>query len=173
MPDPDLDADEQDLAETFDETHREDEDPALMDLDEAIDPDLDDSAYDVTRAEGDEDEDEEDDDENEDEDKEEDGAEFLADEPDNDASDDEDVAEEIVAAADEAELTLVADLDEATDPRDRDARHYESARPLSDEQIAALGYAPPGADPGQEDRLDEGLDETFPASDPVSVSHVD
>ena len=31
---------------------------------------------------------------------------------------------------------------------------------------------PGKAAPGQEDRLDEGLEETFPASDPVSSHHI-
>jgi hypothetical protein len=42
------------------------------------------------------------------------------------------------------------------------ARHAERA-----------GHAGDASDPELEDKLDHGLDETFPASDPVSVKHVD
>lgn len=40
---------------------------------------------------------------------------------------------------------------------------------------ATRGAAPEGKarDPDENDRLDQGLKETFPASDPVSVKHVD
>ena len=57
----DAEGDEQDLAETFDETHREGEDPNLIDLEDELDPDLDSRAYDATRADGDADEDEDED----------------------------------------------------------------------------------------------------------------
>ena len=47
------------------------------------------------------------------------------------------------------------------------------AEDLSDDDIEALGYAPDGQAPAELDQdalLDEALEETFPASDPVSIS---
>jgi hypothetical protein len=100
-------------------------------------------------------------------------------------------------AGDESELEYVADVDAVTDPDDDDADKYES-RTLSDEELRQLGYqtaeAGPGAgkeeeapsqgsgasaddvpdeaDPRQEELLDEGVEETFPASDPISVKRI-
>jgi hypothetical protein len=174
----DAQGDEQDLAETFDETHREGEDPNQTDLDDELDPDLDSRAYDVTRADGDEDEEDEDlddlddddlDDEDEEEDEEEDveaarGEGLAADAPETDALDE---PSDIVAGADEPGLMLVADLDTVAAPRDRQADKFESNGPLSDEQIAELGYDDDDA------RLDEALEETFPASDPTAARRAD
>lgn len=96
-------------------------------------------------------------------------------------------------AGDEVDLESVGDLDLVTDPVDDDADKYESNR-LSDEELHALGYpsksetqtdkpAPKGSGaspddvadeshPRQEELLDEGLEESFPASDPVSVKRI-
>lgn len=166
----DAEGDEQDLAETFDETHREGEDPNLIDLEDELDPDLDSRAYDATRADGDADEDEDEDfDDLDDEDLED---EDLDDEDEDDDADEEiargegptaDEGSHIVPAANEPELTLVEDLDSVAAPRDRQADKFESNGPLSDEQIAQLGYD------DQEARLDEALEETFPASDPPAA----
>ncbi|HUO23864.1 MAG TPA: hypothetical protein VMU59_15220 [Caulobacteraceae bacterium] len=102
-------ADAQDLAEAFDETHREGEDPNLFDREDALDPDLDSRAYDAVRADG---EDEEDEDEDDD---------FDDDEDEDDEEDDDEVIEVRSPAGHEDE------------------------------------------------RLDEGLEESFPASDPPAV----
>jgi|GEM_PF-5583981 hypothetical protein len=122
--------DEQDLAEAFDETHREGEDPNLFDVEDELDPDLDSRAYDATRAEGDEDEEEDQDDED-------------LDDLDKDDLDDEDELD----AGDKTGLILAEDQAEdsksVTALRNRRVDKFESNRPLSDEQIADLGYAPP------------------------------
>ncbi len=87
-------------------------------------------------------------------------------------------------AADEAELEQVVRADEDLDePRtfgreDADLVAEDDARPadyeaesLDDDDIEALGYEPEAGGGGDVDAaLDEGLEETFPASDPVSVS---
>jgi hypothetical protein len=96
-------------------------------------------------------------------------------------------------SADEVDLKDVGDIDALTDPADEDAEIYESNR-LSDEESQALGYpsekekqdagkTPQGSGatpddvadeshPRQEELLDEGLEESFPASDPVSVKRI-
>ncbi len=192
MPDQEFDADEQDLAETFDETHREDEDPSGLDAAAGEDPDQDENVYDVTRAMGDgglddddrdgeEDEGDFDDiedlDEDEDDEDEDNDAELLADRPDDDFN--PSVNASIRPEFDEPGLDQVEDIDTVTTPHHRDASKYESKGPLSDDQIRDLGYAPRVADEDRaipkahdENRLDEGLEETFPASDPVSASHI-
>jgi ribonuclease E len=176
MPD-EPEGEEQDIAETFDETHREGEDPNLYDVEDELDPDLDSRAYDAVSARGDEgegedeedlddldDEDledfdeEEEEDENEDEDLETSRGEGLAADQAEDMVDSDERAD-IVALADEPELTLAEDLDTAAPTRNRQADKFESNGPLSDEQIAELGYDDDDA------RLDESLEETFPASD--------
>ncbi len=175
--------DEQDIAEAFDETHREGEDPNLIDADDELDPDLDGRAYDVTRADGDEDEDEpedfddlDDDDalaeDVEEQDEEEDvealrGEGLAADAPEADDLVRSDERSQIVAGVDEPGLTLAEDLDTVAAPRNRRADKFESNGPLSDEQIAALGYN------NEDARLDEGLEESFPASDSPAVSKAD
>lgn len=73
--------------------------------------------------------------------------------------------------ADEAELELELDLDDGVDePRvladDATPADYE-ADDLSDEDLHKLGY---DDEPRGERRLDEGLEETFPASDPVAIN---
>jgi hypothetical protein len=154
LDDTDQGADEQDLAEAFDETHREGEDPNLIDAEDELDPDLDSRAYDVTRADGDEDEDEDDLDElddeeldeEEDEDDEEDDVEasrgegLAADTPEADDLVRSDTRSRIKAGADEPALTLAEDLDSVAEPRNRQADKFESNGPLSDQQIADLGY---------------------------------
>ncbi len=170
--------DEQDLAEVFDETHREGEDPNLIDADDELDPDLDARAYDATSALGDEDEDEDEDlddlddedlvDEDEDGDEEDDveashGEGLAADAPETDELVQTDQRSQIKAGVDEPGLTLAEDLDSVASPRDRRADKYESNGPLSDAQIAELGYDQ------AESRLEEGLRESFPASDPLAV----
>ena len=182
--------DEQDLAEAFDETHREGEDPYLFDAEDELDPDLDDRAYDATRAVGDEDEDAENyelsddefDDEDIDEEQEEDveagaaGGDLMADAPDDDDLVGSDERSKLRARADEAGLSLSdKDLDDVAPARNRQADKFESNGPLSDEQIADLGYGAKTeprsfSKAHREDLIDEGLEESFPASDPPSTS---
>jgi hypothetical protein len=98
------------------------------------------------------------------------------------------------AAADEAEIEFTGDVDGVTDPDDDDAEAYEAGQ-VSDEDLREMGYQPPRAeakddedqsqatgpsaedvaeecDPHQDELLDEGVEETFPASDPVSVKRI-
>jgi hypothetical protein len=163
MPDVDLDngADPQDEAETFDETHREDELQAGS-ADESDDPDIADDVYDVTSALGDADndglqyaldaadfgpEDIDEDDLEEDEDEDDDLDDEFEDEPeDDDIDDDDDPVDSAAAspASSEPGLTYVADVDPATYPRDDEVEKYESSRELSDAQLRELGYRGPG-----------------------------
>ena len=89
---------------------------------------------------------------------------------------------------DEVELTAVADVDSETDIDDDEA-DYES-EDLSDDDLKDLGYSDRSGDDGgapeggnsdetrkdvqtrQDELLDEGVEETFPASDPVSVKRI-
>ena len=99
---------------------------------------------------------------------------------------------------DEAEVMAVADVDQDTDLDDDEADVYESEGELSDADLVELGYkdAPDGGEQGgaqaaddrgsgasaddvevevhprQDQLLDEGVEETFPASDPVSVKRI-
>jgi hypothetical protein len=192
------DRDDQDQSEVFDETHT-DEDAAefrtfeetpdvldvtqvlgdtrdirALDADEFNEDDLDDEDLDT-----DEDLDDAPRDELEDEDE------------DNDYGDDPDDRDGVdLAPSGDAEVEFTGDVDDVTDPKDDDAEDYESSR-VSDEDLRMLGYPdektdetePTGtgakpedvaeeADPRQEELLDEGVEETFPASDPVSVKRI-
>ena len=83
-------------------------------------------------------------------------------------------------------------MDAETNPDDEDEADYESDT-LSDGDLQDLGYrgeagkdekgegkpstghpddVPDEAHPHQDELLDEGIEETFPASDPVSVKHI-
>lgn len=110
-----------------------------------------------------------------------------------DALDDLGEATANLARADEADIEFTGDIDGATDPDDEHVEDYETDR-VSDEDLRMLGYpdekkdkdgkpdkSGTGAtaedvaeecDPRQEDLLDEGVEETFPASDPVSVKRI-
>jgi hypothetical protein len=110
-------------------------------------------------------------------------------------------SESMTASADEADIQLVDNVDDSTNTGDTMTRRYESNRELSDADVRSLGYGkedasteddktksetePPSvgsgakaddvadtSNPRQEELLDEGVEETFPASDPVSVKHV-
>jgi len=107
----------------------------------------------------------------------------------------DDLGEASVAAAParDAQIEFTGDVDDVTDPGDDDVDAYES-REVSDEDLRAMGYQPtrndqrdeeqtgstgPSADDvadesdaRQEELLDEGVEETFPASDPVSVKRI-
>jgi hypothetical protein len=243
MPDVDQDAgDPQDEAEVYDETHGADEDPTggfAEDTDG--DPAELTDVFDVTSAVGDADDDEDndtaddyddedlknldlDDEEDADEDDDDGLDDDLEDAPEYDAHAGLDRLIDRTAergAPGEPGLSYVGDLDAITNPRDDDVDKYETTRPLSDEQLADLGYlerpqheevyavmdedktlktpehamlnehrsfrdaedAVLGsgakaediedmADQDESDRLDEGLEETFPASDPVSAKHI-
>jgi hypothetical protein len=149
--DPNEGADAQDMAEIFDETN------ITRDGEDIAHPDMARDVYDVTRAAGDADEDE------------------------------ADVDDFDPDAMDEAELEAMTEADDgidearsfAADDADRvasdDIRAADlEADDLSDEDIEALGYddarKPPDHDPHVEKQLDDGLKETFPASDPVSIN---
>ena len=193
--------DDQDRAEVLDETNLDDdaEFTTLEDMPDVHDftsalgderdvdavdaADLDTAALDDEDLEADEDVDDRLDDDLED-----------AEEDDEIDEDDRDADDGVtLLSLDEAEVQGVADVDLMTDPDDEEAVRYESDS-LSDADVTDLGYAeagkakpepqaekpPPGhpdavdddADPHQEDLLDEGVEETFPASDPVSVKRI-
>jgi len=181
---PDTDFEEQDLAEAFDEDATAGDDrlrerPTFDEL-----PDV----YDATTAVGDADDDDaligEDMDDDE----------IIAAERDADEADFEDddlrtrdgehlrlsgVDDDEETSENEVELRFVGDL-EGVDSDRLATRDLESDE-LSDEDLEDLDYkerAPKQAltaeqiNPHQEDLLDEGIEETFPASDPVSVKRV-
>ena len=110
------------------------------------------------------------------------------------AEDDYGEATANAAAQDEAEIEFTGDVDAVTDPDDEDAEAYEAGQ-VSDEDLREMGYQPTRAeakdddeqsqatgpsaddvadesDARQEELLDEGVEETFPASDPVSVKRI-
>jgi hypothetical protein len=155
-------------------------DVAALDEDE-----FDEDAVEDEDPDGDTDEDEEADDRLRDE---------LEDVPEDDADPDTRDEDDGVTrlAGDESELSYVGDVDAATDPSDDEVEKYESSR-VSDEELKALGYPDEkqGQDqagsqgsgarpddvaderhPRQEELLDEGIEESFPASDPVSVKRI-
>jgi hypothetical protein len=180
---PDLEA-QDDSAEVFDETHYGD-DAEFSTLDEL--PDV----YDATQALGDSREDDALDAADYDPgDLDDEALETDADIDDNlddaleDWAEDDDVDEQDVDGEDavdelewdEAEVMAVADVDPVTDPEDEEADEYE-AEDLSDDDLRDLGYEGGGAaarrpSAHQDELLDEGVEETFPASDPVSVKRV-
>lgn len=169
--------DDQDGAEAFDEATLDDhEEVNEMRTFEEL-PDL----FDATTAEGDRDEDE--------------AVALDADEFDAEAFDDADLEEDNeldyrAVAADEDDrgddefdedlvepdsidgLDEVADADQVSGGED-DFTNFQ-AKGLSDEDLERMGYARSAqagdSDGAAEEALDEGLAETFPASDPVSIT---
>ena len=164
--------DDQDGAEAFDEATLDDhEEVNEMRTFEEL-PDL----FDTTAADGDRDDDE--------------AMALDADEFDEDAFDDSDLEEDDelhyrAAASDEEDeqegefdddlvepdsidgLDQVADADQVSGGED-DFTNFQ-AKGLSDEDLQRMGYARSPASK-EDDALDEGLKETFPASDPVSIT---
>jgi hypothetical protein len=137
-------------------------------------------------------EDDEDIDDNLDDDLEDDAEDEAIDED----PDDEDAVAEL--EWDEADIETIADVDQAAEAEEDEADEYESEE-LSDEELRELGYAeepdedeadeehdvrkkpragrrpedvPDQVHPHQDELLDEGVEETFPASDPVSVKRI-
>jgi hypothetical protein len=191
------DRDEQDEAEVFDESKVDDkaefktfeEMPDVFDATTALgdaremraqDADeLDPDALDEEDLEDDEDVDDALDDDFEDEEEDDD----LGDED----PDEEDAVDRL--ARDEANVEAMGDIDDAGDLEDAEADAFE-ADMLSDADLQDLGYEerpparpkesraihpddlPTEAHPHQDELLDEGVEETFPASDPVSVKHI-
>ena len=189
--------DGQDIAEVFDEDNLDSDGMRMARNDEELNFDDMPDVLDVTKADGDEDDDEaiigddldddeivelsrQDADENEDDGDEDD---FLGAESLDDAVEEDD-------SPDDVGLAYVGDLN--TTPGAHSAAQRYEARMLSDEDLAELGYqdAPKEAksfdkaEPETKDkqdkanaqredeRLDQGVEETFPASDPVSVKHI-
>jgi hypothetical protein len=187
----------QDIAEVFDEDNLDSDSMRLARDDEELNFDDMPDVYDATSAEGDADDDDaiigddldddqivelsvQDQDENE---REEDDDDFLAAESLDDVDEEED-------DPDDVGLAYAGDLNTAEGAHSA-AQRYES-RTLSDEDLAELGYqdapaenksfeAPKGGETkqaeaerkaGEDERLDQGVEETFPASDPVSVKHI-
>jgi hypothetical protein len=194
---PDIDVhDGQDVAEVFDEDNLDSDSRRLARSDEELNFDDMPDVYDATRADGDEDDDDAvigddlDDDEivelslEDDEEGEDDDDDYRA--SDNLEDDDEE-------ASDEVKLSYAGDLN-TTAGAHSGAQRYES-RSLSDEDLTELGYKTAPTEPKsfeddektkpekddpesqakadhEDEQLDAGLEETFPASDPVSVKHI-
>jgi hypothetical protein len=188
--------DGQDVAEVFDEDNLDSDSRRLARSDEELNFDDMPDVYDATRADGDEDDeaavigDDLDDDQIVELSLEED------DEGENDADDyraSDSLEDDAAGSGDEVELSYAGDLNTVAGAHSG-AQRYES-RTLSDEDLTELGYKsaptepksfagesetkPEKADPDsqakadhEDEQLDEGLEETFPASDPVSVKHI-
>jgi hypothetical protein len=160
MPDLDNGFEPQDEAEAFDETNREDE-LGLGSADLFDDPDVEEDVYDVTSAAGDADDEDDDGETADDYDDAELRALDIDDEEDQDEDEDDNLDDGLENAAEydpragldrmidrtaersapiEPGLVYTDDLDAITYPRDDDVEKYESTRPLSDEQLADLGY---------------------------------
>lgn len=151
----DMDADDQDVAEIFDE------DNITEDGGDIATSDMQRDVFDVTSAEGDADDDE------------------FADEDDDDFDPDQ---------ADDAELDAMLEEDDgidgsgsgASDPADLVTAEdgtpaaFESGGDDEDDEDASFygDDAKPGTgtSPAKERELDHGIEETFPASDPVSIT---
>ncbi|HUZ11544.1 MAG TPA: primosomal protein [Caulobacteraceae bacterium] len=83
--------------------------------------------------------------------------------------------EEIVMADEDLDEPRSFRADDADRVRQGDAQPADlESELLADDDIEALGYdderRPPDHDPHVEAQLDHGLEETFPASDPVSIN---
>jgi hypothetical protein len=171
--------DGQDVAEVFDEDNLDSDSARLAKDDEELNFDNMPDVFDSTSAVGDEEDDdgpigddlsdseivelsrqaidESDEDEGEEEDDAYRASEDLEDDDDEDS--------------DEVELSYAGDLNTVAGAHSG-AQRYESKN-LSDEDLEELGYKKIEADAKHEDeQLDSGLEETFPASDPVSVKHI-
>lgn len=166
--------DDQDNAETFDEANLDDrEQVGEMRTFEEM-PDL----FDATQAEGDRDDDEaeaydaadfDEDEFDEDALEEDHELDYRAsaddfDDEDDDAFDDDQVEPDSIDGLDE-----VADADLVSGGED-DFTNFQS-KAVSDEDLRRMGYAAgEQPDPSAERALEIGLEDTFPASDPVSVT---
>jgi hypothetical protein len=142
MPDIDNGIEAQDTAEAYDETNREDA-LTLGGEDGVEDPDIAEDVYDVTSADGDADEDDDDDDGDDDLDPED----LEVDEDDDDTLDDD----------------LETEPEDGVSP---EPRAFAQGTGATAEDVADEH------DDDDDARLDEGLEETFPASDPVSAKHI-
>ena len=192
---PDIDG--QDIAEVFDEDNLDSDGMRVARNDEELNFDDMPDVYDATKADGDEEDEDaiigddlddgeivelslQDEDENEDE----------ADDPDFLAAESLDDADEEEDGPDDVALSYAGDLN-TTPGAHSAAQRYES-RSLSDEDLTELGYQDAAAEKksfeapksveakqaeadekaAEDERLDQGVEETFPASDPVSVKHI-
>lgn len=186
-----VDLDPQDLAEVFDETNLN-EDAQFVTADETLD------VYDVTSALGDARDDialdavDADPDTLEDEviDTDEDVDDRLDDDLE-DESDNEDIGEQdledtddAIGSSDEVDIVTVADIDQpgttGEQDSDDDAADDQPDEGLDKGDRGDKGRRhgtdpndqPDESHPHQEELLDEGVEETFPASDPVSVKRI-
>ncbi len=84
------------------------------------------------------------------------------------------------------EVSVMKDEDQTVSTKPEDARDWEERSFEADAELSILEGGVPEptasgasaddvedeADPDEDERLDEGLEETFPASDPVSAKHI-
>ena len=195
----DLDGyDAQDTAEVFDEDNMNPDSDRIAGADGLVGDEMP-SLFDVTAAEDDADEDESDigDDMDDDEIVAAGTDDYDLDEEEGELFEDDDLdARDGVSAtgADEVELVDAGDMTGVAGAHSA-AQRYES-KTLSDKDLEELGYkdktpaeGPPTVPPAEpksfgelrehvktkraeDERLDQGIEETFPASDPVSVKHI-
>jgi hypothetical protein len=147
-PDPD-DVEGQDLAEVFDETNitRDGDDIATSDQQRDV--------FDVVTAQDDADPDE---------------ALAAADDFDPDTLDEAEY-EQIVLADEDLDQPRTFAGDDSERVRDGDLSPADlESDALDDDELADLGDAEPALGAALDERLDEALEETFPASDPLAVS---
>ncbi len=187
--------DEQDQSETFDETHLDEDAAEFVTLDESLD------VFDATQALGDgrdvlsldaaelDPEALDDEDLEQDEDVDDGLDDDLEDAEEDDEIDVEDLDEEDGVTQlqwDEADVETIADVDQNAEDRGDD--DDDESEELSEEELRELGYiddqppakpasrrpedVPEEVHPHQDELLDEGVEETFPASDPVSVKRI-
>ena len=182
MADPDTAVDEQDQSEVFDEENTNLEDrPAGRDDAEQFEDLVD--VFDVTARAGDADEDDDDDRVGEDMDDDEIVARGRDEVDDDNADDDEDDLSDpdglalgserdgpdADAGDDEVELVYAGDLNDVAGAASG-AQSLEAGDRSDDESDD--DDEPAGVHPHQDELLDEGIEETFPASDPVSVKRI-
>ena len=193
---PDLDgqdSDSQDRAEIWDEDNQDTDEHRVLSADEELDFDLRPDVLDATRRVGDEDDDDAliGDDLDDDEivelalDDEDEG--YNDNDPSAEADEDDEADDDgaMRLGSDEVELVDAGDLNNSAGALGS-AKRFESAH-LSDEEIERLGYGPetrpePRSFEAERDeaeahahrdaQLDEGVEATFPASDPVAGGHI-
>ncbi|MEO8812275.1 MAG: primosomal protein [Caulobacteraceae bacterium] len=144
MPDLSQDADDQEMAETFDETN------ITRDGEDIAHPDMARDVYDVTRALGDDDDEEAEND----------------DDFDPDTADDADL--DLLLGADDG-----IDEPDAPTRDDADLVTTDDDNPADFEGVdedGEIGELSPAPEPPTEKEIDRGLKETFPASDPISIN---
>ena len=143
----DLDGDAQDMAEVYDETN------ITEDGEDIAHPDIERDVYDVTAAEDDAEDDE------------------FSDDDDFDPDQADDSELDTMMEADDgidSPRSLGRDISDVVTATEESPTEYESDRNHGEDMPGVTSGDPPS--PKEQRDLDHGLEETFPASDPVSIS---